>query len=532
MPELVATDSAPQHRKPDAQQGHVGSLRTSIVWLVLACLLPLFFLAAYLARQYYVLATQRLHSQTLFTARDISARMDRELTAIESGLKVLATSQYLASGDLKRFHQQAKDAVRSQIVYNYILTDAQGRQLLNTMRPYGAPLPQTGTPPALAQVFQQRRTVLTDLFEGPVVHRPVLAMGIPVEVGGEVRYSLNIGLDPQALQAMLSDEALSDQWLAVVLDRSATIVARTRNPEKYIGQKAVPDVARRMQSEDEATFETITKEGTPVISSHHRSRTWGWFVAVGANREILDAELSRSLTGLLLGFAAVAVIGLGLALHISKRILRHLHRLNSMARAISQGEAHALPADGFRETANIADTLNAAAIAMRDTRHRASHDVLTGLANRALFDEMAHSQLARSQREGSPFAILAVDLDHFKAVNDACGHAVGDAVLCEVARRMQACVRSFDVLARLGGDEFLVLLTGADATLSQEVAQRLIETLSQPFEGTQTPVSASVGIALYPDHGEDIRQLFVRADQALYAAKRKGRHCAVVWQQA
>lgn len=515
--------SVPAHRR-------AGSLRTSILWLVLACLLPLILLAGYLARQNYVLAQERLHSQSLLIARNISARLDRELTAIESGLKVLATSEYLAAGDLRRFHQQARDAVRSQIVYNYILTDADGRQLLNTVRPYGTALPKTGTPPALSAVFQQRKTVLTDLFEGPVVRRPVLAMGVPVEINGTVRYSLNIGLDPKALEPLLRDESLSDQWLAVILDSSATIVARTRSPEKFVGQKAVPEVANRMLADDEATFETVTKEGTPVISSHHRSRTWGWIAAVGAHREILDAELNRSLRWLLLGFAVAALVGWSLALLISQRIVHHLQKLNAAARSISQGTAQGELEGGFRETEAIAEALNLAATAMTESRHRASHDALTGLANRALFDELAQSQLSRSRREGGGHAILAMDLDHFKQVNDSCGHAVGDAVLCEVARRTQASVRDFDLVARLGGDEFLVLLSNADGALAQEVANRLIGALSEPYDGTSIAVSASIGIALYPDHGESNAQLLQRADLALYAAKRNGRRRAVVWQ--
>lgn len=505
------------------------SLRNSILWLVLACLLPMFMLAAYLARQNYLLVQQRLHSQSLLMARNISARMDRELTAIESGLKVLATSDYLAAGDLRRFHQQARDAVRSQIVYNYILTDAQGRQLLNTLRPFGTPLPSTGTPAALQRVFEQRTTVLTDLFEGPVVRRPVLAMGVPVEVDGVVRYSLNIGLDPKALASILREESISEEWLAVLLDSTATIVARTRNPEKFVGQKAVPEVARRMLGDDEATLETVTKEGTPVISSHHRSKAWGWIAAVGVNRAILDEELHRSLQRLFAGFAGAALLGWGLAWLLSRRLLHSLRALNAAARSVAMGNAHPVPEGGFRETEDIAEALHLATVAMDESRHRASHDALTGLANRALFDELAQKQLARSQREGSPHAVLAIDLDHFKQVNDTGGHALGDALLREVAQRMLVSVRNFDTVARLGGDEFLVLLAQADVALAQEVARRLIDTLSQPYPGTDVAVSASIGIALFPEHGDNNTQLLQRADQALYTAKRSGRSCAVVW---
>lgn len=506
------------------------SLRTSILMLVLASLLPAFALAAYIARENYRMAQDRLNNQSLLLARSLSARLDRELAAIESGLKVLATSDDLAAGDLRKFHQQASEAVRSQIVYNYILTDEQGRQLVNTLRPFGSQLPVTGTPAELAAVFKERRTVLTDMFEGPVVRRPTIAMGVPVQVGDNIRYSLNIGLDPRALIKVLTQEEVPSQWLAVILDSSATIVTRTRNPEEFVGQKPVPEVFEQMMTSDEATLQTHTKEGIPVTSSHHRSKDWKWIVAVGVNKEILQAELNRNLQRLLIAATAAIVLAWGLATLASGRLVRNLRELNEAARSIAQGIPHTMPLGGFRETQDIADTLHLASEAMRDSQHRATHDPLTGLANRALFDEMALNQIARARREQGCFAVLAIDLDHFKLVNDTCGHAAGDAVLCQVARRLLANVRDFDVAARLGGDEFLVLLASADTRLAQDVARRIIDALSRPYEGTDVAVSASIGIALYPAHGSTHEGVLQKADQALYKAKRSGRGRCVPWE--
>jgi diguanylate cyclase (GGDEF)-like protein len=510
------------------QAGKV-SLRLSLYLLVLFSLMPAFLLLAYLARSNYLLQKEQVYSESTLLARKISARLDREFTAIESGLKVLATSEHLASGNLRKFHQQAREAVRSQIVYNYILTDEQGRQLLNTLRPFGSPLPATGTPPELAAVFREGRTVLADLFTGPVVGRPVIAMGVPVRVDDRVRYSLNIGLDPQALNAILRNERVPPSWLLVILDSSATIVARTRNTEQFIGQKAVPEVVERMMNSPESSFETRTKEGLRAISTHHRSSVWSWIVAVGVGQEELERELRRDLNRLLLGGGLTLLLGLAAALVLSRRLVRSLQELNSAARDIAQGRMVTPPAGRLTELEDIGYALHRASLALMDVRHRAYHDALTGLANRDLFLEMAVNQLGRARREQTGLAVLAIDLDNFKPVNDTHGHALGDRLLQEVALRLSSSIRDCDLAARVGGDEFLVLVAPADARFAQEVAQRLIDALSAPYEGTKIRVSASIGMALYPDHGENVDLLVRRADDALYQAKRAGRQRAVLW---
>ena len=505
------------------------SLRLSLYLLVLFSLMPAFLLLAYLARSNYLLHKAQVYSESTLLARKISARLDREFTAIESGLKVLATSEHLASGNLRKFHEQAREAVRSQIVYNYILTDAQGLQLLNTLRPFGSPLPTAGTPPELAAVFREGRTVLTDLFTGPVVRRPVIAMGVPVWVDGRVRYSLNIGLDPQALNVILHGEQAPPNWLLVILDSSATIVARTRSADQFVGQKAVPEVVERMMASPEATFETRTKEGLRAVSTHHRSSVWNWIVAVGVEQEELERELRRDLNRLLLGGGLTLLVGLAAALLLSRRLVRALQELNGAARDMAQGRMATPPSSRFTELEDVGYALHRASLALMDVRHRAYHDALTGLANRDLFLEMAVNQMGRARRDQTGVAVLAIDLDHFKPVNDTHGHAMGDRLLQEVALRIISSIRDSDLAARVGGDEFLVLVVPADARFAQEVAQRLIDALSAPYEGTKIRVSASIGMALYPEHGENMDLLMRRADEALYEAKRAGRQRAVLW---
>ena len=159
--------------------------------------------------------------------------------------------------------------------------------------------------------------------------------------------------------------------------------------------------------------------------------------------------------------------------------------------------------------------------------HIAHHDALTGLPNRALFMDRATQALAQGRRHATPVAVLFVDLDGFKAVNDAHGHAVGDALLREVARRLAGNVREGDTVARLGGDEFTILLPSiAHEYDAAVVARRILESLAEPWAPDLAPlaVTTSIGINVVPDGAGDVESLLRDADAAMYRAKAAGKN--------
>lgn len=162
----------------------------------------------------------------------------------------------------------------------------------------------------------------------------------------------------------------------------------------------------------------------------------------------------------------------------------------------------------------------------------ANHDALTGLANRALFQQRLDLALTEAARDGGRVSLLLIDLDHFKDVNDALGHDAGDALLKRSAACLQSTVRACDTVARFGGDEFAIVFT-QPLTLDRafERAQEINEKLREPFvfAGRTFASKASIGIAAFPDHGSDAKDLLKDADIALYRAKAQGRNCAVVY---
>jgi diguanylate cyclase (GGDEF)-like protein len=203
------------------------------------------------------------------------------------------------------------------------------------------------------------------------------------------------------------------------------------------------------------------------------------------------------------------------------------------------------PADWSKDSLRLLQVVGEAyltALARKDVdealRMLAQFDPLTGLANRVLLRDRIDGALARARRNKSFVALMFVDLDRFKSVNDSLGHDIGDALLKEVALRLRQCVREADTVARLGGDEFVVLLEGLKSRADAEpTARRVLQAMAQPFaaggpkkhgaapasESSVLTISASIGIALYPETAEGREALIRCADLAMYRVKRDGR---------
>jgi diguanylate cyclase (GGDEF)-like protein len=168
--------------------------------------------------------------------------------------------------------------------------------------------------------------------------------------------------------------------------------------------------------------------------------------------------------------------------------------------------------------------ISARAERLAELERLALHDALTGLPNRALFHDRVRQAIAAAERHGECFAVMLLDLDRFKQVNDTLGHQVGDKLLQAAGPRLAGALRKSDTLARLGGDEFAVLLPApVDMERASTMAERLVESMFLPFviDGMNLDLGVSIGAALYPEHGADLDTLIHNADVAMYKAKRE-----------
>ena len=214
-----------------------------------------------------------------------------------------------------------------------------------------------------------------------------------------------------------------------------------------------------------------------------------WTLSMASQPE-LEARLGRDATNL------IAAVGVALSLALAGLVWLMVH-----------GRARAM---------------RMAAAMTEELRHVAQHDPLTRLPNRALFSDRLHQELARARRDDGRFAVIFLDLDDFKPVNDNFGHAVGDLLLQQVAQRLQNAVRAVDTVGRIGGDEFVVLVAGlGDHDAVYTMTNKINQALQQVFvvDGHAVRVSASVGVAVYPEDGSDELTLTRCADTAMYRVK-------------
>ncbi len=498
------------------------SIPLSLAVLVGACLLPALLALAAMIYVDYRAQEAAVLNEAVIRARTMRFLIDGDLEAAESGLQVLATSSFLAHGDLGRFQDGLRDAMRTQAVHNYVLLDPDGRQRVNTLLPFGSALPTTDDPDRFRSVFEHGKPFLSGVFAAPFDGSPIVALGVPVFRGEQVVHALVVTLEPgQVIRSIEHD--LPRGWIAAVIDPSGHIVARLPDQGHYVGSLATPSVLAGIAGRAEGITDAITKDGVPVLTAFSRSPKRDWTVAIGAPKSLLVAPLHRSIAWLVVATLVALGLVLWFALGVSRVVTRSVASLIEPALALGNGQPIDLPSTPFRETDAVAQAIREASRKLAAAQHHAYHDPLTDLRNRTLFDEMAGRQIAQAYRDGAQLAILAIDLDGFKAVNDRHGHAAGDRVLMLVASRITGSIRGSDVVSRRGGDEFSVLLVDVDGVRTRQVAEKLLAVLSQPYPGVEPSVSASIGVARYPHDATTLPALLERADEALYAAKNAGK---------
>ncbi len=299
--------------------------------------------------------------------------------------------------------------------------------------------------------------------------------------------------------------------------------------------------------------------GKRGASGETRSDTIG-FVRLGLSQQQVDERASAYLTSALTVSALVVMIGIALTLLLTRRILAPVRNLTEAAEAVGRGDLRVrVPETRSTEFAVLTDTFNqmtsrlaASQASVEDYQHTleekveqrtrelqtatarayklAQQDILTGLPNRVLLNQRLQQILALAKREHQQVAVLFLDFDHFKRINDTLGHDTGDQLLQQVAQRLSATIRESDLVARLGGDEFVLVLTGLNMEQSAHELLLLVERVRNAF-GTPFTVNAqelsltvSIGVSMFPDDATDAPNLIKQADTAMYAAKEQGRN--------
>lgn len=517
-------------------------------WFFVIALIPGLLIGLALSYAIYQNERNRLEQGAQRTARALLSAIDAELIKAQFAAIALSKSESLMVHNLEAFYRQASEVAKAVgSGNNYVLSDLQGWQLFNTARPLTDTLPRHSNPEQLQRVIQTGLPAISNLFIGSVLKRPLISIDVPVLQDGKPVYVLSVGLFPEQFNTLLVEQKLPGGWIATVLDAQDTVVARNLSPAKMIARKATDDLRQQIASHGRGTMASRSLEGSPTFLAYEKSSTTGWTVVVAMTKDVLYRDLYRLLT--LVALSLVLFIGLGLVLAwvFSSHVRQALTALGAAADAATQHEqnVHAPTTSGIHEIDRLAGQFNAMHEAQKKLeakiRQMAFNDPLTSLANRRLLVDHLHQAIASNKRTERHGALIFLDLDNFKALNDSQGHAAGDLLLVEVAARLKQSVREVDTVARFGGDEFVVLVMDLDSdeavaiSEAMRIAEKIRARLAEPYilsiqaEGQLDTVvehhcTASVGVTLFAARETDLDAILDLADATMYQAKKAGRN--------
>lgn len=374
-----------------------------------------------------------------------------------------------------------------------------------------------------SKLFETQQPSTTDLFRGPATGKFTLSMGVPIFRDQKVIYALTAGFSPSSLDKITTAKNLPAGWIAVIVDGEGTIISRTREAERYVGQKAAQALLDKIHVNRQGLVESVDNDGTPIFSAYTHSDSSNWSIAVSAPKSHVTALLYDALLKLSAGAMIVLFVGGSLAGFLGRRVTFQVRQLIGLAEKLGEGSIPPVSATWLKEVHAVHCALARASDRLMEAHKRANYDVLTGLSRRVLFYELVSQQILVAMRHQNQFAILVIDLDNFKSVNDTHGHLIGDLVLKCAAERILSAIRISDVAARLGGDEFAVLLNNVDLQGARNVAAKINVEVGQVYPGVIPRVSSSIGIALFPRAGSTLEDLLESADRAMYEAKTSGK---------
>jgi diguanylate cyclase (GGDEF)-like protein len=507
-----------------------------LLLLILACLLPGIFAVTVLFAREYLNGRAQLERDTIATARAMVQSVDTQLFRAKTAGQVLSTSAVLARNDLEGFHRWAREVIATtRVGMNFVLTNESGQQVVNTLREFGEPLPRHGNPEISRRVFATGQPVISEIYIGGVLRKPIMSIDLPVMDNDRVKYVLSIGVSLDDFNAILAAQNFPPGWVSAIFDHTGTIAARTHSPDEFVGQKGTIEYIQRISETLEGSMKTVTREGIPTLSFWSRSSVTGWSVGIGIPREILERDLIHTMTWLAAGLATLLVVGLGLAWLAGQRIAGSVRALTEPAIALGKGKSVPVPEVSIQESAEVAVALRQAGelLAARraslvavnqELEQLARVDALTGLQNRNSANERLRQEFLRLKRSDHLYAVLFMDIDDFKAINDTYGHDTGDQVLRQLAAVLKDTLRESDFVARYGGEEFLAILPETNAEGALRLAETVRHTVSRQSFPVAEPVTVSIGVAMATDRDQSEDGAVRRADTALYQAKAGGRN--------
>lgn len=488
-------------------------------------------------REFDLWLKERLHNLRVFTGSyEVYENLERSLRETE---KPFAKEQAL--GKLKDYLRSVLG--RFTAYEELLVVDAEGTVIASSSERAGA----LHLPPDWVKHAKADGSVVGDPYWDSVLNRPVVTVAVPIRSAERAAAGQFLGvlagrLNFRVIGEILERYSFGQTGRISIITHDGTVIVGSRSaPETFLKTK-LPETATRTLFEQEAVpLEYQDNESRTVLGSLKRisQLDLNWGVVAQTDTQAAYAE-STQVVYLTMGMVLGLLLGIGLPAYIlALTIVRPLDRLTRGATKVAAGDLDVdLPVVDRGEVGYLTQAFNRMVARLRKGRDELAainkelqelsvKDGLTGLHNRRHLMATLASETARAERHRHPFAVLMIDLDHFKNYNDTLGHPAGDRLLIRVAQIFKESIRVVDYAARYGGEEFLVMLPESPPEAAMEVAERIRARVAEDnCDGAHEKgqVTVSIGVANYPKSGSTAEALIARADAALYEAKRLGRN--------
>ncbi|HZB44723.1 MAG TPA: PAS domain S-box protein, partial [Pyrinomonadaceae bacterium] len=406
--------------------GRALALKWHLALLVVGALLPLVGFAAVVVYRLAESERAATDRRLLRSAHDLSVALDRELQSTVRTLGAVAESEDLSREDFAAFHAEAKRVVSTQPAWlTLILLKPDGQQLVNTSVPWGTPLPAAIEPDSLRLAVEQKRPVVGNLTRGRLRQTLGFPVRAPVMRGGELRYVLTAVITPDALAGVVGLRGQpSEEWARAVVDTQGTIVARSREQEKFVGTPVKESFVHRMRESDEGLFYDVARDGTNVYVAYSHEPSSGWTTIVAVPAEVVESPArSKTVAVLGIGFALLALSMVG-AFVISRHVRRGLLAAAEAAETMSRGERPRALTSNVKEVAQLGRALTHSAALLSGHERERDEQLARADAARAEAESARRAQegLLRNLRESE--ARLQLVADHAPVLITYCdaGH--------------------------------------------------------------------------------------------------------------
>ncbi len=397
----------------------IGSVRGRLVLLTVSLLAPALISMGFLLAGADRESRGQLYQQLVTTARALSGAVDRQAAVGISVAETLATDQALINGDWAAFDARARRVTQRRAGW-IVVADADGQQVVNTLKPYGTPLPRIKRPASEASAYSAGRSKVSDLIAGPVARKPVITVGTPIMVKGRL-YVLSYVVESASFTSVFRQQRVPDRWVATLLDNNRHVIARSRLNEKFTGALASGDMAENLRHSTEGVNKSVSLEGVPTMVAYTRSPQTGWTLVVSIPREELASTVNRSVA---LGsgvFLLLLIIGIGLSLLYARRINDEMRQLVLDADAIGRGET--LPPanpDALEEIAAVHAALRAASreLKAREERQGVMINELNHRVKNTLATVQALARQTFAKVQGAPVEVFTDRLIALSGAHD------------------------------------------------------------------------------------------------------------------